>query len=59
MTTLEDIPKEITDFLVANKDQFIRAHFSERRFRPLPLLESDEDKVEQFHKMLAESSRTG
>lgn len=48
------LPREITDFLVANKDPFVRAHFSERRLRPLTLLESDKDKVWQFRAMLTE-----
>jgi len=48
------LPKEITDFLVANKDPYIRAHFSERRLRPLTLLEFNEEKVKQFQKMLME-----
>ena len=37
-----------------NSSPFIRAHFSERRLRPLTLLESDEDKVKRFHEMLKE-----
>lgn len=51
------LPREITDFLVANKDPFIRAYFSERRFRPLTLLESDEQKMERFQGMLSESAK--
>ena len=51
------LPREITDFLAANKDPFIRAHFSERRLRPLTLLESDEQKVQSFRTMLTEVSR--
>lgn len=49
------LPKEVTDYLVANKDPFIRAHFSERRLRPLTLLKSDEQKVERFHDMLKDA----
>lgn len=48
------LPREITDFLVVNKDPYIRAHFSERRLRPLTLLESDEQKIKHFHTMLTE-----
>lgn len=48
------LPKEITDFLAANKDPVIRAHFSERRLRPLTLMESDEQKIKRFRAMLAE-----
>lgn len=47
------LPREITDFLAANKDPVIRAHFSERRLRPLTLLESDEQKIKRFRAMLA------
>ncbi|MEI6972293.1 MAG: hypothetical protein WCL44_12360 [bacterium] len=53
------LPKEITDFLAANKDPFIRAHFSERKLRPLTLLESDERKIKQFHEMLTKMSKMG
>ena len=48
------LPKEITDFLAANKDLVIRARFSERRLRPLTLMESDEQKIKRFRAMLAE-----
>lgn len=48
------LPKEITDFLAANKDPVIRVHFSERRLRPLTLMESDEQKIKRFRAMLAE-----
>jgi len=46
------------DFLVANKDPFIRAHFSERRLRPLTLLDSDEEKIKQFQKIRSEVPTT-
>ncbi|MFH1970585.1 MAG: hypothetical protein ABIJ53_09745 [Verrucomicrobiota bacterium] len=47
------LPKEITDFLAANKDPVIRGYFSERRLRPLTLMEYDEQKIKRFRAMLA------
>jgi hypothetical protein len=51
------LPREVTNFLVANKTLYIRAYFSERRLRPLTMLKSDKAKIGQFHTMIKELTK--
>lgn len=46
------LPKEIIDFLADKSDPQYLSYFTERKLRPLTLLESDEEKVEQFRGMV-------
>lgn len=45
------LPPEITDYLINTDEPEILKHFTERRLRPLTLLESDEDKIKKFDEM--------
>ena len=46
------LPKEIIDFLVSQDDPQSLSYFTERKLRPLTLLESDEEKVMRFRGMV-------
>ena len=45
------LPPEITEYLFNTDEPEILKHFTERRLRPLTLLESDEDKIKKFDEM--------
>lgn len=45
------LPAQITDYLMNTHDSEILKYFTERRLRPLTLLESDNDKLRKFNAM--------
>jgi len=45
------LPPEITEYLINAYEPEILKHFTERRLRPLTMLESDEDKTKKFDEM--------
>ena len=53
------LPGEIIDFLVSKNDPVYLGYFTERRLRPLTLMESDEEKMERFKGMVEDSESNG
>ena len=45
------LPAEITDYLINTEEPEILKQFTERKLRPLTLLESDDDKITKFDEM--------
>jgi hypothetical protein len=45
------LPPEITEYLINTDEPEILKYFTERKLRPLTLLESDEDKIKKFYEM--------
>ncbi|MGA1867710.1 MAG: hypothetical protein ACMUJM_04090 [bacterium] len=50
------LPREIIDFIVDKNDPQFLSHFTERKLRPLTLLEFDEEKVDRFKEMVESCS---
>ena len=42
------LPADITDFLMNVDEPNILKHFTERRLRPLTLMDSDDEKIQEF-----------
>ena len=42
------LPADITDFLMNVDEPNILKHFTERRLRPLTLMDSDDEKIKEF-----------
>jgi len=49
------LPAEIIDYLINTDEPEILKHFTERKLRPLTLLESDQDKIKKFDEMKGNS----
>ena len=48
---LKRLPQEIIDYLIKIYATKRLSEFTERKLRPLTLMESDEDKIEKFMEM--------
>ncbi len=48
---VKKLPQEIIDYLTPKDDPEDPCHFTERKLRPLTLMESDEAKIERFREM--------
>jgi hypothetical protein len=50
------LPEQITNYLLNADEPDILKHFTERKLRPLTLMESDDEKINRFSEMKAELS---
>lgn len=48
---VKKIPREITDFFMYNNESLDLTYFTERKLRPLTLMEAEDAKIEMFRKM--------
>jgi hypothetical protein len=46
------LPQEIVDLLIMENQSGNTSYFTEKKLRPLTLLNTDEEKIEKFHLMI-------